>query len=223
MAQIKRNPSGAPKRRNDPEKTRQNILDIALGEFVERGYSGARVDAIAANTQTSKRMLYYYFNDKEGLYQAVLRAAYNKIRNAEQALDLTGLKPDAALRQLSRFTMDHHQRNPEYVRLIMIENIHHGRFASQLTDIAGLNAGAIAVLDQIYTDGLNQGLFRPGIAPIDLHWMISALAFFSVSNKATFRLLFHEQMKQSGYADTNQLAEDIVLRFVAVPKGPASA
>ncbi|WP_134629288.1 TetR/AcrR family transcriptional regulator, partial [Pseudomonas aeruginosa] len=44
-------------RKNNPEKTRQDILRAAIDEFVAQGLSGARVDAIAERTHTSKRMI----------------------------------------------------------------------------------------------------------------------------------------------------------------------
>ncbi|MCF5386877.1 TetR family transcriptional regulator, partial [Pseudomonas syringae] len=55
-------------RKNNPEKTREDILQAAVAEFVAHGLSGARVDAIAERTKTSKRMIYYYFGSKEQLY-----------------------------------------------------------------------------------------------------------------------------------------------------------
>ena len=55
-------------RPQDPEGTRQNIIEIASEEFALNGLSGARIDEIAARTRSSKRMIYYYFGDKEGLY-----------------------------------------------------------------------------------------------------------------------------------------------------------
>ena len=82
---------------NDPEGTRRNIVDVATREFAQKGYSGARVDAIAARTRTSKRMIYYYFGGKEALYLAVLEAAYSNIRRIEATLDLERLAPEAAL------------------------------------------------------------------------------------------------------------------------------
>ena len=87
-------------RRNDPERTREDILDVATEEFSEFGLSGARVDSIAEKTRTSKRMIYYYYGSKEGLYLAVLERAYRKIRSLESDLQLAELPPEEALRQL---------------------------------------------------------------------------------------------------------------------------
>ena len=57
----------------DPEATKARILAAALREFSAKGISGARVDAIAARAKVNKRMLYYYFGSKEGLFREILR------------------------------------------------------------------------------------------------------------------------------------------------------
>ena len=57
----------------DPEATKARILAAAVREFSAKGISGARVDAIAARARVNKRMLYYYFESKEGLFQEILR------------------------------------------------------------------------------------------------------------------------------------------------------
>ena len=79
--------------KRDPEGVRRDILSVAMEEFSQNGLSGARIDEIAARTRTSKRMIYYYFTDKEGLYQRVLEEAYAKVRGGESDLELDGLEP----------------------------------------------------------------------------------------------------------------------------------
>src|SRR6476660_3109902 len=88
----------------DPDRTRAEILDVATREFADHGFAGARVDEIAARTRTTKRMLYYYFDSKEGLFGAVLERAYGEIRLAEQAVDVDHLEPAAAIRRLAELT-----------------------------------------------------------------------------------------------------------------------
>jgi TetR/AcrR family transcriptional regulator len=75
----------------NPERTRARILSAALAEFAARGFAGARVDAIARRAGVNKRMLYHYFDDKEGLFRAVLR---HKI--AERQARAGGLSGDPA-------------------------------------------------------------------------------------------------------------------------------
>ena len=67
-------------RTNDPARTMAEILAVATHEFADKGLTGARIDAIAAATRTSKRMIYYYFGSKDGLYLAVLEEAYRRMR-----------------------------------------------------------------------------------------------------------------------------------------------
>ena len=50
--------AAAERRPRAPEQTRRAILDAAVAEFSEKGYSGGRVDDIAARTRTTKRMIY---------------------------------------------------------------------------------------------------------------------------------------------------------------------
>ena len=173
--------------KQDPAGVRANILAVAREEFAASGLSGARIDEIAAKTRTSKRMIYYYFGDKDGLYRTVLEEAYRSVRAGEEALELGDLSRSRRCARLVEFTFDHHSRNPDFIRLVMIENIHDAHYLAQSPDIRKLNKTAIERLEQIYEQGLAEGVFRPGIEPLELHWQISALSFFNVSNRATFR------------------------------------
>ena len=137
-----------------------------MTEFAANGLSGARIDEIAAKTHTSKRMIYYYFGDKEGLYRRVLEEAYRKVRAGEQELELDHLPPVEALRRLTEFTFDHHSRNPDFIRIVMIENIHHGAYMEQSELIRLLNAGAIQNLEAICRRGRAAGLFREDVSPL---------------------------------------------------------
>lgn len=205
--------------KQDPAGVQSNILAVAMAEFADNGLSGARIDEIAAKTRTSKRMIYYYFGDKDGLYRRVLEEAYRKVREGERNLDLEHLPPVAALTRLVEFTFDHHSRNPDFIRLVMIENIHHGAYLEQSELIGGLNAGAIEKLEAICRRGRVAGLFRDDIEPLELHWQISALSFFNVSNRATFSRIFGDALyRPKGQQILRRHVVDMVLRFVLRPE-----
>jgi TetR/AcrR family transcriptional regulator len=70
MSQPRRSPR-ADERKRDPERTRERILDAALVEFGEHGYAGARISAIATRAGVNQQLISYYFDGKEGLYQAL--------------------------------------------------------------------------------------------------------------------------------------------------------
>jgi AcrR family transcriptional regulator len=177
-------------RSRDPERTKQNILDVATIEFAANGLAGARVDAIAAKTQTTKRMIYYYFESKEQLYAQVLERAYAGIRTIEERMDLDRLDPETALRRLVEFTFDYHDAHPEFVRLVAIENIHNAVHVKGSLSVQKTNRPALAVVKHLLSRGYKAGVFKREIEPVDLHMMISALCFYRVSNRQTFGALF---------------------------------
>lgn len=177
-------------RKPDAERTRSDILAVAREEFVEHGLNGARVDAIAEKTRTTKRMIYYYFGSKEGLYSAVLEQAYAGIRATEAALALDELDPRTALRHLIEATFDYDDAHPEFVRLVAIENIHQADHLKRLPTMRSLNADVVVTLEAILTRGRAAGVFVRDCSALDVHMMISGLCFFRVSNRHTFSAIF---------------------------------
>lgn len=177
-------------RTNDPERTMADIIEVATREFAEKGLAGARIDVIAEAMRTSKRMIYYYFGSKEGLYIRVLEEAYRHIRAIETELHLEDLAPEDALRRLVGFTVDYQLANPDFIRLVMTENIHRGEYLAQSKLIQKLNVPAIEGLRGVYERGVRAGVFRSGIDAVDLHMSISALSFFNTANRHTFALIF---------------------------------
>ena len=204
-----------PGRTNDPARTMADIIEVATHEFSEKGLAGARIDVIAEAMRTSKRMIYYYFGSKEGLYVAVLEAAYRRIRSIEAGLHLDDLAPEDALRKLVGFTVDYQLANPDFVRLVMNENMHRGAFLAQSNAIQKLNVPAIDAVRKVYERGRASGVFRNGIDPVDLHMSISALSVFNVANKHTFSLIFKRDLDspKAIVARRDSIVE-MVVRFV---------
>lgn len=203
-------------RTNDPDRTRANILEVATHEFSEKGLSGARIDEIAERTRTSKRMIYYYFDSKEGLYRAVLEESYRRIRNIEASLDLEHKPPLEALAQHVRFTFDYQLGNTDFIRLVMVENIHKGEHIAQLSKTQQESMAAIKTLRSIVQRGVKEGVMRKDLDPIDLHMSISALCFFNVANRYTFSTIFKVDMTSpAATAARRESVAEMILRFVA--------
>ena len=131
-------------------------------------------------------MIYYYFGGKDALYRAVLERAYAKIRMQEQSSHFEDLPPLEALRAMIGHNFDYHFEHPEFVRLVMNENVHHGDHIALIASMKERNRSVIDQLGAILSKGAEQGVFRSGIDPIDLHTTISALSFYNVSNRYTF-------------------------------------
>ena len=203
------------RRVDEAARTQQDILDVAAKEFSEKGLAGARVDEIAATTKTSKRMIYYYFGSKEGLYLATLEAKYKKVRDTENQLNLAHMPPEAALRCLVAVTFDHHLNNEDYIRMVMNENMNRAKYLKQSPQVQDLNRPAIQILTDIYERGVASGVFRAGLDPADIHASISALAFFNVSNRHTFGLIFQQDNHSPAYvAMRRENIVEMILRYV---------
>jgi TetR/AcrR family transcriptional regulator len=99
----------------DRPAVRDRILALALQEFSRRGYGGARVDRIARQSRVSKRMLFYYFRNKEALFAEVLDSAWQKGRVVAEA-------PSAPLESV-RFWREFYMRNEAWLRLMIWESL----------------------------------------------------------------------------------------------------
>ena len=212
--------AGGDTRQRDPERTRAEILAVATEEFSARGLAGARVDEIAAKTRTTKRMLYYYFGSKQGLYLAVLERAYRGVRALEQGVDVEHLHPTAALRALTDVTFDHHEAHPDFVRLVSIENIHHAEHLRTSSVLPGLAAPAVDVLDRILHRGRSSGLFRDDVDAVDVHMVISAFCIFRTANRHTFQAVFDRDMLDPARRDHyRRMLGELVVEYLTAHVG----
>jgi len=186
----RRRRSGGHGTTRDPERTRARILDAATWEFARFGLGGARVDRIALRAAANKRMLYYYFGDKEGLFLAVLENAYTRIRSAEQELHLLDTPPVAAVARLVEFTWRYYLAHPEFLTLLNSENLHRARHLKRSKNIRSMNSPLIATLGEILRRGEGEGVFRRGVDPLQLYISIAGLAYFFLSNNHTLSQVF---------------------------------
>ena len=202
-------------RKNNPEKTREDILQAAINEFVQQGLAGARVDAIAERTATSKRMIYYYFGSKEGLYIAVLEDLYRRFNEAEAALKFNVDKPEEALVAVVSFIWDYYHRNPDFITLLNDENLHRGKHISKSLRAREYSSPAIQILESVLASGVQQKVFRSGLSARDVYLMIAGLNYFYLSNRYTLSAFLGEKLEQhDAMAHWQQFVIDTVLRTV---------
>jgi len=204
-----------PGRRRDAARTKREILHVASREFADHGFAGARVDDIAEQTRTTKRMIYYYFGGKEQLFVAVLERAYAAIRAEEQTIEVDHLEPTAAIRQLAELTFDHHESHPDFIRLVSIENIHRATHIAGAKDFAGQNTPVIALIERILERGRADGSFTRDIDAVDLHMMISAFCVFRVANRHTFGAIFDRDLLDPRLRDRyRRMLGDMVVDYL---------
>jgi AcrR family transcriptional regulator len=174
----------------DAERSRAVILNAALEEFALFGLAGARIDRIAERSSLNKRLIYYYFTDKDQLFQAVLESAYEQIREKEKKLNLQSLEPATAIRTLVEFTWNYYLEHPEFLTLLNSANLHKARHVQDSPNVRALNSPLIELLGEILEKGRISGEFRGGIDPVQLYISIAGLSYFYLSNNSTLSIIF---------------------------------
>ena len=184
----------ARSQRRDPARNRGRILRAAVAEFARYGLGGARVDRIAARAGANKRMLYYYFGNKDDLFLAVLEDSYARIRSAERALHLTDVDPREAMRRLVAFTWNYYLLHPEFLTLLNSENLHRARHVRRSRNIVAMHSPFVAMIKQVLDRGARAGEFRRGVDPVQLYISIAGLGYFYLSNRHTLSTIFERDL-----------------------------
>lgn len=93
------------------EETKQLLFDSAIEAFARKGYAGTSVTDILKATGLSKPTLYYYFQNKAGLFSAILDFAidepYRLMQEAVVGLETTREKLVALAAVLFHFCGTH--------------------------------------------------------------------------------------------------------------------
>jgi TetR/AcrR family transcriptional regulator len=165
--------------RGKPEESRAAILKAAVGEFAREGVAGARTDAIARSARVNKALLYYYFKDKEALYQAVLDEVFSGVRVAiDQALSQQ-LPPRERLAAYVRAHFNYIASNPLYPRIVNAEFLRAGREPARLQRVAKEYFRPIFIkLAALLEEGANAGEFRRVDPGQFIPSMLSVIVFY---------------------------------------------
>jgi AcrR family transcriptional regulator len=211
---MTRDSAPAEERQRDADRSQGAILAAARDEFAEYGLGGARVDRIAERAGVNKRLIYYYFEDKEKLFEAVLEQAYLDIREEERKLHLLDLPPAEALRKLVEFTWNYYLAHPEFLTLLNSANLHKARHLAESKRARELNSPLIEMLAEILERGRKEGAFRGGVDPVQLYVSIAALSYFYLSNNYTLSAIFGRDL-MSTKAKSERLSHmcDVILGY----------
>lgn len=177
----------------DPQRTMAAILAAARVIFARHGYEGARIDAIAAASGVNKRMIYYYFADKEGLFLAVLEALYLELSRSAGALDL-GADPEEALAAYVEFTFAYYVANPEAIAILNNENLYDARHLKRSKLLPELKRPYVEKLGHVLAAGAERGVFRQGLDTVTVHITVIALVYLFVGNNATLSVYFERDL-----------------------------
>lgn len=173
-----------------PAGTRDAILNAAILEFSNEGFGGARIERISKGANTSDRMLYYHFESKDALFQAVLEKMHGDMVLDESAIELQQVDPRESMKRLIAFLWRYFQEHPHFISLINIENMSAARHAKKSVLIQSHARPALKLVGEVLDRGVAAGYFRRDVTLFEIHVTIVSLCFYYLSNAATMSL-FH--------------------------------
>lgn len=180
-----------------------------------KGIDGARVDDIARLSNVNKNLIYHYFQSKEKLFIAVLERVYETVRTRQQDLKLRGLDPEEAMRELVHFTADVWIDIPEFIRLLASENLHEARHVLQSPKIIQMYDPLVETLTSILESGVEQGIFRDNIDPIDLYISITSLSAHYIAHRYTFEAIFRRKLTTpSRLKKRKEVISEMIIRYL---------
>lgn len=191
------------------------ILDAALDCFAERGFAATRLEDVAARAGVTKGTAYLYFESKEELFKAVVRAfVVPTIEHIEAAVEGPGPAPERIGRVVAAW----------------VEKVYGGRIGA-LPKLIIAEAGNFPELARFYRDevvhpvlGLITGLLRRGIERGEFREVDVEQAALCVIGPLMMATLLKHSLGRSGAMpiDAAALARchvELLLRGLA-PDGP---
>jgi len=166
--------------RGQPEESRAAILHAAAQEFAAHGIAGARTDAIAREAKVNKALLYYYFRDKETLYDAVLDSAFYGLKASVFRVLESELPPREKMLAYVGAYFDFVAANQVYPKLMQREMMQAREGQSQHIDklIKNYFQPIFARVSELMRQGIAQGEFRPVDPAHFIPSMISMIVFY---------------------------------------------
>lgn len=213
--QIKQQAKRQIKRR-DAAATRARILRAAMQEFAAKGLDAARIEDIADQAGANRRMTYYYFGSKEGLYLAALEAAYFELVEVEERIDVDRLGPIEAIAAMVQAKFEHYVKYPHYVEFVKMENLYRARHLKMSRRVVEMRAPLISVIERVLERGEATRALRKGVDPLDLYLSICALGFFVFSNRHTLGVIFNTDVTSAAALRRRRsLVVDMIKAYLA--------
>jgi len=164
--------------RGQPEESRAAILKAAVSEFAEHGIAGARTDAIARAAHVNKALLYYYFKDKDALYEAVLDHVFGGLRDRVMPVLDSPLPPRRKMLEYLGTYFDYIAANPRFPRVVQAEWMRSGAGNARMQRVAKEYFRPIfGKLVELLREGIAEGKFR-AVNPMDFLPSVAAVIVF---------------------------------------------
>src|SRR6266536_3219685 len=209
--------------RGKPEQSRKAILKAAVREFSQEGVSGARTDAIARSAGVNKALLYYYFKDKEALYQAVLDEVFSGVRAAIHNALSQNLPPREKLAGYVCAHFDYIASNPLYPRIVQAEFLRAGRDPSRLQRVAKQYFQPTFVnIAALLKEGEKCRDFRR-VNPVHfIPSMISVIVFYFITAPIMKVMIDGDPLSPENLAERRKAVVDFISAALIIRQTPAA-
>jgi len=206
--------------RGQPEESRAAILRAAVAEFAEHGVAGARTDRIAHAARVNKALLYYYFKDKDALYEAVLDHVFKGLRDKVLPVLESNLAPRAKLLEYVGRYFDHIAANPQLPRVVQSEWMRVGTGGAANPQMMRIAREYFVPIYQKVSEMLRQGAeageFRP-MNPMDfMPSLVGVVVFYFSTTPAMKALLNVDPLSKERIAERRSFVLEFVKQAVCL-------
>lgn len=209
------------RRTRDPVATKRRLLEAAQSEFAAHGFQGARLRDIAKRAGVQPALIHHYFDDKAGLYRAMLDAAFAE--PSSLSWDILDQAPDFATLVDGFVTMllAYHDRQRELISILRRESAA-GSPASAVTEdrVAEHIAPIIDAVAGIIAEEQRRGVVRGDLDPRELVLTSMSLCAYPFLEEAFLAACLPEGLVQdeAGFSRRKARIVDVVMRQAAPPK-----
>ena len=211
-------PTKSPKfRSRDATRTQAEILAVAIDEFAEHGFHGARIDRITKAAKCNSRMIYHYFGGKEQLYIAALEDIFQQIRDQEAQLNFSVGDPVTKLNELVEFTFDYFKNNADFRKMTRNENALNGMYIARSAVMRDMSEPLIVAIRNLVERGYSSGVFSRKPDPAQLYLSIVALSAHHLNNAATLGIVVGQNLHDDAWQEERrQHAKDVILSYLGI-------
>src|SRR5215831_13068979 len=208
--------------RGQPEESRAAILKAAAREFAEHGIAGARTDTIAREAHVNKALLYYYFEDKETLYSAVLDNAFSGLKNTVFEVLDSALPPREKVLAYAGACFDFIASNQLYPRLMQREMMRAREGESQHIDklIKSYIQPIFLRVNQVLQEGIAKGEFRSVKTEHFVPSMVAMIVFYFRSAPMIQKIVGFNPLSPQRIAERRAAVLDFISAALFAPKHP---
>jgi len=156
-------------KKRDAKATKMKILKKARELFSKKGFDATTVDDIAEASGVNKALIYYYFQNKSGLYSEIMSglfdAIYNEVEQSSKQLTSSMHKLEVFVDTYTQYA----NKNPYFPALLLRELSDSGSHLPK--EMFSSMRKVYALLSQILVGGKEEGVFNESI-PMIVHFMI---------------------------------------------------